>query len=79
MTFDALLQSNDPFLKDLATKALRYKDEHYAGSLSDDAYAKLSAGLTDLQALNVAAQKEETRERLAEAVEAISQFLVAKL
>lgn len=79
MNIQDLLDHDDPFLKDIAEKAARYKVEHAAGELSDEAYAKLSVELTDLQAQNAACEREETREKLAEALEIVAQYLLGKV
>lgn len=79
MTLDDLKSSDSEFLKNLAKEAETYKAQRTAGQLSEEAYDRLVKGLTDLDGLDAACAGEITRERLAEAVEAMQGYLLGKL
>lgn len=79
MTIDDLITSDRPFLKALGADAVRYKREHDGGQLSDEQFAKLSAGLTNLEKLNLDCVDEVAREKLAEAAETVENYLLGKL
>jgi len=77
MDINTLLQSTDPFLRDLGTQAQQLKARHDAGKISDSAYAGECALLTDLEAQGAACNTEDGKQQLAEAVGYLAAFLGA--
>lgn len=74
-TIEDLRLLGDPFIRELAERAERYKTEYIEGRLSDAEYEKLCAELTDLDALRASANRADLELALAEAVQVLARFV----
>ncbi len=70
-----LLQHPEFGIRELGQKAVRYRNERTLNELTESEYADLCRQLTDLDALERAADSAEERQALAAAVQFLATYL----
>ena len=70
-----LLNHREPAIRELGQKAVRYRSQYDKGEITVTEYNSLCDQLTDLEALQAAAESAELRQAFAEAVGFLRTYL----